>query len=179
MKAKKKKVERAWKPYYCDSRKSWIVPLTKGLEALIDKQDVDRVGEHKWFANTVNKTASGNSYTYPTAYLYGWGRPYSYLHRFIMMPEKGFIVDHINGNTLDNRRSNMRICTVRENNCNTSIHRSGHMVGTSKAENGAFRSRIFIDGHHKHLGTFKTEHEAHQAYLEAYNELITKEKSAA
>ena len=177
MKAKKKE-ERAWEPYYCDSRKSWIIPLTQGLEALIDEQDVSLVNEYKWYANTVHKNST-KSYTYPCSHPYGRANAYVYLHRFIMSPKKGDVIDHLNGNTLDNRRSNMRICSTRENCCNRSAHRDGRLVGTCKTKDGTYFARIKISNKTKYLGTFKTEHEAHQAYLEAYNELITKEKSAA
>lgn len=177
MKAKKKE-ERAWEPYYCDSRKSWIIPLTQGLEAMIDEQDVSLVKKYKWFSNTVFKN-SEKEYTYPCAYPYGAATGSVYLHRFLMSPKKGDVIDHLNGNTLDNRRSNMRICSLRENNCNKSIHRSGKLVGANKTKYGNYWAKIRINGKDKYLGVFKTEHEAHQAYLEAYNELLTKEKSAA
>lgn len=180
MKHKKKKGQRAWEPYYCKHRESWVIPLTQGLEALIDECDVNYVKDYKWFANTVTpaKHTGRRRFTYPCARIEGSKRNYDYLHRFIMNPEKGFIVDHIDGNTLDNRRSNMRICNSRENQCNKQRHRSGKLVGASKKD-GAFTSSIFIDGKQVYLGTFKTEYEAHQAYLEAYNDVVTKEKSAA
>lgn len=177
MKAKKKS-ERAWEPYYCDSRKSWIIPLTQGLEALIDEQDVSLVNKYKWYANTVANNRE-KKYTYPCSYPYGRANGYVYLHRFIMSPKKGEVIDHLNGNTMDNRRSNMRVCSSRENNCNKSFHRDGKLVGAVKTKDGTFVSRIKTDGKLKYLGTHKTEYEAHQAYLEAYNELLTKEKSAA
>lgn len=178
MKAKKK-AERAWEPYYCDMRKSWVLPLTQGLEALIDEQDVPLLEKYKWYANTVNTSSGKKSYTYPCSYPYGRADGYVYLHRFIMLPKKGEVIDHLNGNTLDNRRSNMRVCSYRENNCNKSTHRDGRLVGANKTKRGTYVAQIRIDGNLKYLGTFKTEHEAHQSYLAAYNELITKEKSAA
>ena len=180
MKMKRKKLERPWEPYYCKDRQSWVVPLTQGYEALIDECDVSDVQEYKWFANNV---ASLNrklkkSYIYPSSRL-GLQRGYVYLHRFIMEAPKGMTVDHINGNTMDNRRANLRVCTIRENACNREAHRSGKRVGTYRTKNGKYTARIRIDGNIKYIGLYLTEHEAHQAYLEAYNDIITKEKSAA
>lgn len=180
MKAKKRKVQRAWEPYYCKNRQSWIVPLTQGMEALIDECDVKYVQEYKWFANTVTpaKNRAKKRYTYPSSRI-GLDKGYIYLHRFIMEPAKGLTVDHINGNTMDNRRANLRICTYRENSCNHEAHRSGKLVGTYRSKTGSYNAQIQVDGKVKHIGVFKTEYEAHQAYLEAYNDIITKEKSAA
>lgn len=180
MKVKKKKIERPWEPYYCKDRQSWVVPLTQGLEALIDECDVKDVQEYKWFANNVTSSSRKltKSYTYPSSRC-GLRNGYVYLHRFIMNPQKGFAIDHINGNTLDNRRSNLRICTARENSCNKEAHRSGKMVGTYKTKSGKFAAQIKIEGRLKYIGSYRTEYEAHQAYLEVYNDLIAKEKSAA
>jgi len=179
MKAKKK--ERAWEPYYCDSRKSWVIPLTQGLEALIDESDVPIVGDFKWFANPVRTSVKNPTkrYVYPCSYGATQDRQYAYLHRFLMQPPEGFVVDHLDGNTLDNRRSNLRVCSRRENNCNLERHRSGKMLGASRTRHGKFTARITVDGKNFYIGTFDTEHESHQAYLDAYNDLMVKEKSAA
>lgn len=173
-------MERAWEPYYCKDRESWVVPLTQGYEALIDECDVKHVQEYKWFANNVVSASRGlkSRYIYPSSRA-GMSSGYVYLHRFIMSPGKGLTVDHINGNTMDNRRANLRICTYRENSCNHEVHRSGKKVGANRTRFGTYVAQIRIDGAIKYIGSYPTEHEAHQAYLEAYNDLITKEKSAA
>lgn len=174
----KKKSERKREPYYCDSRGSWVLPLTQGLEALIDESDVPLIGQYKWFANNVTKKNRKTVFVYPCSKIPG-SRSYSYLHRFLMQPKNGFIIDHLNGNTLDNRRANLRICTLRENNCNLKIHRTGAMLGAHKTPYGTYISQIKIDGKTLYLGSFKTAHEAHQAYMAAYNDYITQKKSAA
>lgn len=175
-----KSVKRDWEPYYCTTRKSWVIPLTMGLETLIDERDVKFVSEWFWQATCVS-TGRNRKYIYAASYL---GRKDKdkrliYLHRFLMQPKKGQIVDHLNGNMLDNRRSNLRVCTQRENMCNQTMHRNGRLVGAQKYYGGKFLSRIRIDGVYKRLGVFDTEIEAHQAYLSAYNDMLEKRKSAA
>lgn len=87
-------------------------------------------------------------------------------------------VDHINGDKLDNSMENLRIVTHRENCQNMKCHREGNLVGASYC--GArrypayhWKSRIYIDGKTKHLGTFPTEQLAHEAYMKAFKEIPT------
>lgn len=175
-----KTVKRDWEPYYCETRKSWVIPLTMGLETLIDEQDVKFVSEWYWQSTCVANLKK-RKYIYAASYLgvKGKDRRLVYLHRFLMQPKKGQIVDHLNGNMLDNRRSNLRVCTQRENMCNQTVHRNGKLVGAIKLPNGKFRSGIRVNGYYSVIGIFDTEIEAHQAYLQAYNDLLSKEKSAA
>lgn len=81
-------------------------------ELLIDDEDYQIIKEHKIgfekCANKIYARFSKNKTDYR-------------LHRFLANPPDGYCVDHINGNTLDNRRSNLRICTKSENNFNKSI----------------------------------------------------------
>lgn len=77
--------------------------LTQGQYALIDEADLPLVSTRKWYAS---KTKWGNFYAVTNGVL---------LHRFLMNPPDGFEVDHINHDTLDNRRSNLRCVTHKEN----------------------------------------------------------------
>ncbi len=91
------------------------------------------------------------------------------LHRFIMKPAKGMVIDHINGNKLDNRRSNLRVCTPAENNWNQKkccTNTSGYK-GVALMHGKYWRAYITIKDRQKHLGIFKTKETAAKAYDEA------------
>ena len=79
-------------------------------KSLIDPEDFEKVSGYRWFA--IKKrgyvVAKKNSKRI-------------WLHRLIMNPPQGLVVDHINGNPLDNRKSNLKICSIRENNKNEVI----------------------------------------------------------
>ena len=105
-------------------------------------------------------------------------------HRLIWIMQYGenpiLDIDHINGNRADNRLSNLRIVTRRQNTSNKACHRAGKLVGANyrpKAGTGiidrphrGWFSNIQIQGKRIHLGTFATELEAHQAYIKALTE---------
>lgn len=77
------------------------------------------------------------------------------------------LFDHINGNQLDNRRSNLRIATKQENGRNSRKKRSGTRTrykGVGIARGGKFVARIKADREQIRLGRFDTEEEAARAY---------------
>lgn len=76
-------------------------------------------------------------------------------------------IDHINGNRSDNRICNLRNVTSKQNNQNLKCHREGHLLGTCyRRENNTWRMRT-IRG--TYIGKFKTQQEAHEAYLNEVN----------
>jgi len=82
-------------------------------------------------------------------------------------PEKE--IDHIDGNPTNNRIENLRDVSVRENQSNQKIHRAGKLVGarwSNKNHLNPWMAQIRINGKKVHLGCFKTEKEAHEAYIE-------------
>ncbi len=92
------------------------------------------------------------------------------VHQLIYFLETGEIpevIDHIDGNGLNNRMSNLRNITTRKNLQNTKRHRNGKLVGAHfhKKEN-RWRSTINIQGTKITLGRFKTELEAHERYTQ-------------
>lgn len=91
----------------------------------------------------------------------------NFMHRLIMDPPKGMVVDHINGDGLDNRVSNLRVCTPAENSRNTikSANASSRFKGIHwDNESKKWRACISIDGVRRHIGRFPTEKDAAEAY---------------
>lgn len=138
--------------------------LECGVSVLVDEQDVDLVMSRQWHLNNKIKSQreSGASYRY-------LHHSKGSLHRVIMSAKRGQVVDHINGDVYDNRRSNLRICTNAENVRNakkrspstaTSIFKG---VGFEKHKN-RWRATITVDWKTKHLGYFESELAAAKAY---------------
>jgi len=85
-----------------------------------------------------------------------------WIHRKIMNPYSTEFVDHIDWNKLDNRKSNLRICTKTENNINIKKRKnntSGY-TGVKRSINGKWKSQISYNNNRMHLGTFDTLEEA-------------------
>ena len=92
----------------------------------------------------------------------------------IMNPPKNMAVDHINGNGLDNRRSNLRICTPSQNSLNRKPHRnsSSRYRGVSfNKKSGKYVAQIIFNRKNRYLGIYENEIDAAIAYENAAREL--------
>lgn len=96
------------------------------------------------------------------------------LHRLIMDAPAGILVDHINQDTLDNRKSNLRLATRSQNMGNRAKH-----MGKSKykgvcwiEKRQRWIAQIFTDGKRRQLGRFETEVDAAMAYNKAASEFF-------
>lgn len=89
-----------------------------------------------------------------------------YLHREILGAEVGTIVDHINGDRLDNRRANLRSASASQNNANAKDRprRSGYRGVYPHKPSGRWLAQISVDGHVCHLGLFEAVEDAARAY---------------
>jgi hypothetical protein len=81
---------------------------------------------------------------------------------------QGLVIDHINCNKADNRIENLRLVTLSENQFNRKNNNKGYFWDKSKSK---YKARIGFNNKIKHIGSFHTEQEAHQAYLNAKKEL--------
>lgn len=147
------------------------VPLTKGLEAVIDASDVDLVGAFKWFAR-IKKDAT--SYAVRRA-IGSDGQTFDvYMHRVIAQTPAEFDTDHIDGNGLNNRRSNLRYATKSQNMHNARKRKdntSGFKGVCWHKSSGKWMARIRLGGKQHHIGSFSTVQAAHEAYSQMASRL--------
>jgi hypothetical protein len=134
-----------------------IIKLTQDKECIVDDSDFARLSKMQW--HVVN--FHGKFYAYIT--IDGRNRP---MHRYIMRPRKGRVVDHINGNTLDNRRCNLRSCTHQNNICNSKLYRNNKsgFRGVFKHGENRFTAQVTSCGKTLYIGMFKNALDAAVAY---------------
>jgi len=144
------------------------LPLTQSKFALVDDDDYPYLISFKWYA-----VRNGNAfYAMASVHSENGKRTTITMHRLIIKSPNGMVIDHIDGNGLNNQKSNLRIVTNRENFQN----RHGKKEKTSKYP-GVYKTKsktskkwaaqIQIDGKIKYLGTFEIETDAAQAYKNA------------
>jgi hypothetical protein len=100
------------------------------------------------------------------------------MHVFIMRPRQGFIVNHIDRDGLNNTRDNLQILTQSEHSRLSSRRKDATLQyrGVQKHKSGRFRAQIRINGKNYHLGYFKTEVEAAQAWNDAGERMLGRGK---
>jgi hypothetical protein len=90
------------------------------------------------------------------------------VHRMIMGEPNGIHIDHINGNPLDNRKSNLRLATRSQNMINSRVYESNTSGQRGVTRHGSgWVARIQLQGKRKHLGYFQSFEEACSAYKDA------------
>lgn len=135
------------------------IQLTQNKKTTIDSEDLPIITVHNWTAH------QQCSKFYAIASHCG---NMIYMHRFLLNTPKGLHTDHVNGNTLDNRRCNLRIATCSQNIMNQALHTnstSGYKGVTFYA--GKWRAKIMVDRYTVDLGRFFTIEEAALAYNRA------------
>jgi hypothetical protein len=142
-----------------------LIPLTQGQFAKVDDEDFEMLIKWKW-------CAVWNSYTKTFYATKGINRENSvrYMHRLIMGAKKGQQVDHIHHDTLDNRRSELRISLPSENKQNSGKQKdntSGYKGVSWDKRDKKWRTTITKNRVQHSIGYFNTKEDAAKAYDEA------------
>lgn len=144
------------------------IPLTKGQFAIVDDEDFEFLMQWKWQSrHQRNKVYAGR--TKHTGQKNGakWVRDSIIMHRLIIRAPEGMEVDHIDGNGLNNQKSNLRLATRSENSRNTASHKdaASKYKGVSLfGRDQIWVANIYANGKQNYLGRFKTEEEAAEIY---------------
>ena len=141
------------------------IQLTQGKQAVIDDRDYEYLSSWKWCAHSPKP---GKWYAVRSQTIGFMKRIQIKMHRLILSAPNGIHVDHINGNGLDNRRDNIRLCNNTQNNYNSrkqSRITTSNFKGVSfDRESRKWSAHITIVGKRVRIGRFVSEVEAARAY---------------
>lgn len=141
------------------------ISLTRGKIAIVDNADYESLAQHKW-------SALKNGRTYYAVRANGILTPGYHqikMHRAILNASDGVEIDHINGDGLDNRRSNLRLCAHAENLKGQKLRRDNKtgfkgVWFNKRARGNPYTAYIKIDYKQIHLGCYKTAKIAARIY---------------
>jgi hypothetical protein len=137
------------------------IRLTKGKCACVDDEDYESLSQYKW--HTKKDDCRFYAARHPTRKIT------ERMHRTILNAQYGEEVDHIDGDGLNNQKSNLRIVTHRQNMQNQHIKKTSKYPGVSKwssVREKPWRANVLLGKKLIYLGSFKTEEEAHMKYIE-------------
>jgi hypothetical protein len=143
-----------------------FIPLIRGGFAIVDADDYEKLAKYTWYCEHNSNT----SYAVRRK-----NRKRIYMHRQILNAPKGKVVDHKDSNGLNNRKSNVRLCTKTQNMRNRRpwLRCSSKYKGVSLDECGnKWRARITFNRKKIHIGNFDDEIEAARAYDRKAKELF-------
>jgi hypothetical protein len=148
--------------------------LTHGMSAIVDDIDFERIAMFPWRALRKRR----ETWYAQREEIINGQRMAIIMHRFIMDAPAELFVDHANHDGLDNRRANLRICTLSQNNANRRGWRNGQFRGVYwKSRRQLWEAAIKQDGKYKFLGEFQTAEAAAHAYdlaaLSSFGEYAT------
>lgn len=136
----------------------YAIPLTKGRYSIVDIEDYEKVANYTWWFSSPGY-AKGHV-----------GGSDVWLHRFIMNPADGLVVDHINGDKSDNRRCNLRCATQQQNTWNNHVKVGISPHKNIRKVNCHFEVSMRLYGAVTWIGSFPTLEEALEARNAAYRE---------
>lgn len=151
---------------YTDYGRFCVCKTRKGECFLVDTDMAEQIYQHLWCVD---------GHGYLCARIEG---RLMRLHDFVLaknnlVKPKGYYVDHVNQDKLDNRRTNLRIVAPKENSKNVSLkaNNTSGITGVSCTKNGTYRAYITTNHKQINLGYYPTIQEAAQARMEAETRL--------
>ncbi len=148
------------------------ISLPNGMAAFVDDEDFDRVSNYRWHCRTDASTSMLNRHR-RHVYVKAHGRGTQagkcfYLHRLILWIFDARHVDHINGDGLDNRKSNLRVASQHQNGGNARVwdrRKSSVFKGVYfMRRDNKWAAQICLNRINIRLGAYATEHEAAMEY---------------
>jgi len=142
------------------------INLTQGQKAIVDDEDFEELNKYKWYANWCKNT---KSFYAVRNVRNGEKQTLESMARVIINAPSDKQVDHIDHNSLDNRKMNLRLVTNQQNqfNVKSRIGSSIYKGVSFHKEHHKWQARIKKDGIKHHLGYFKNEKDAAMAYDKA------------
>lgn len=137
------------------------IELTQGFKAIVDDEDYEYLSKWKWHYSN-GYAVRHNSELYRTT----GKRRLLPMHRLIANTPDEMLTDHANGNKLDNRKVNLRVCNPQQNSSNVVKPGTKRYRGVQKLGR-KYRAKIKYNGEQIVIGSFDTEEEAALAYNEA------------
>jgi len=137
------------------------IAVRGGLTALVDDADFPELSKKRW-----HLWGGPQGITYAATARWVAGKCIqTRMHNLLLPAPPGFVVDHVNGDTLDNRRCNLRVCTHAQNLWNRHAPPRGvsRFMGVCRDRNG-WRARISCVNHRISMGVFAREVDAALAY---------------
>lgn len=134
-----------------------------GYTTLIDDEDFEKINHYRWVLNDKRHKSVATSIRCSC----GEGFKKLYLHRYLLgVNDSSLVVDHINGNPLDNRKANLRACSALENSRNRKKSKGKYKYkGVAKqGSTDRYLGYISFNGKRNYLGNFVTEEMAAMAY---------------
>jgi hypothetical protein len=161
------------KKYLASVSKMKEIPLTQGQVALVDDEDYERISAHPWYARLDPDTRSYYALRNMT---FEGKRVTQRMHREVMGLGYGdpLKVDHrVSGNTLDNRKSNLRLANDQQNTHNARRRKdnTSGFKGVHFIKGWKYRARIQVNGKRIVLGDRATPEAAYELYVAAAREL--------
>lgn len=139
------------------------IRLTQNKITLVDNEDFKELNEFSWYYH------QGRACRKPHK-VKGKRKGFIWMHREIMKPSIDMTVDHLNGDALDNRKQNLRVCTKSQNQWNAKIRKdssTGVKGVTFHKIKKKFIARIQVKGERIIIGNFNTLEEARDSIIKA------------